>query len=405
MSTSSSLMVLSAQATIIPLIPPEKPLDLPAKVSFRDKVFNMADPPPPCMKRDLIAQKLMTTEYENGNPLLPCITIADSVVDDICSSLRDALVVTLLGKRMGYVALRDKLQKLWKLQGDFDMVDVDNGFYMINFDLAADKEMVTSKSPWMIFYHYLAMANWTPDFISPEANVDRTMVWIRFPGLNIMYYDESVLLGLASFIGKPIKVDTNTLTAARGRYARICVEIDLNKPVVGKTKINNYWHKVMYEGLHPLCSSCGHYGHVTRNYHTRSMEANAPTHHSKTPTSLTLSMNLPTPNYQPCQSETTASHLAETPPPNLVETSTLLLAENVNPPLKPPTIDDPKNYNPSIIKLSIIKLSTTSQQNRVDPNGGQLEKLSSSLDSASHSMHMDCMNVGSGNNSMLMDDH
>ncbi|CAL0309883.1 unnamed protein product [Lupinus luteus] len=224
----------------------------------------MANPPPPKVKRDLIAQNLMTAEFENDNPLLPCVTIHESVVEELCSSLRDALVVTLLGKRMGYVALRERLQRLWKLQGDFEMVDVDNGFYMIKFDLPADKEMVTSKGPWMIFDHYLAMANWTPDFISPTAKVDRTMVWIRFPGLNMVYYDESVLLGLASFIGKPIKVDTNTLTATRGRYARVCVEIDLNKPVVGKIKIN-HWHKIMYEGLHLLCSSCGHYGHVTRN--------------------------------------------------------------------------------------------------------------------------------------------
>ncbi|KAF1886070.1 hypothetical protein Lal_00021351 [Lupinus albus] len=83
----------------------------------------------------------------------------------------------------------------------------------------------------MVFDHYVAVACWTPEFVAPTTKVDRTMVWIRFPGLNMVYYDESFLLGLASCVGKPIKVDTNTLRADMGRYARVCVEIDLTKLV------------------------------------------------------------------------------------------------------------------------------------------------------------------------------
>lgn len=80
--------------------------------------------------------------------------------------------------------------------------------------------------------------------------------------LNLVYYDESFLLVLASTVGKPIKVDRNTLKIERGRFARICVEIDLNQPVVGKVWLNHYWYKVSYEGLHIICSNCGCYGHL-----------------------------------------------------------------------------------------------------------------------------------------------
>lgn len=52
------------------------------------------------------------------------------------------------------------------------------------------------------------------------------MVWIRFPKLNLVFYDESFLLDLAA---TAVKVDTNTLKVERGRFARICVEIDLTK--------------------------------------------------------------------------------------------------------------------------------------------------------------------------------
>lgn len=33
---------------------------------------------------------------------------------------------------------------------------------------------------------------------------------------------------LASAIGKPVKVDMHTLQVARGHFAKVCMEIDLN---------------------------------------------------------------------------------------------------------------------------------------------------------------------------------
>lgn len=67
-----------------------------------------------------------------------------------------------------------------------------------------------------------------------NAKIQRTLVWVRFPGLNLPYYNENVLMGLASVIGKPIRVDRNTLNVERGHFAHVCIEIDLSQPVVGK---------------------------------------------------------------------------------------------------------------------------------------------------------------------------
>jgi hypothetical protein len=44
---------------------------------------------------------------------------------------------------------------------------------------------------------------------SPNAKVEHTVFWVRFPRLNLVYYDESFLMAMASSIGRPIKIDTN----------------------------------------------------------------------------------------------------------------------------------------------------------------------------------------------------
>lgn len=46
------------------------------------------------------------------------------------------------------------------------------------------------------------------------------------------------------------------------RFARLCVEIDLEKPLVSKFQIGSLWQKVEYEGLHLICFECGRVGHI-----------------------------------------------------------------------------------------------------------------------------------------------
>jgi hypothetical protein len=146
-----------------------------------------------------------------------------------------------------------------------DMMDIGHGFFMIKFDLEADREKVIYEGPWMIFDHCVAIRPWTTDFISSQVKINKTLVWIRFPSLGMKYYDESLLLALATAVGSPVKVDVRTLDASRGTFARVCIEIDLDKPVVGKVWFRDFWYHVEYEGLHLLCKNCGVYGHVARN--------------------------------------------------------------------------------------------------------------------------------------------
>ncbi|KAK3184852.1 hypothetical protein Dsin_032138 [Dipteronia sinensis] len=62
-------------------------------------------------------------------------------------------------------------------------------------------------------------------------------------------------------LGTMCKVDPITETQARGRYARICVEIDISKPLLGSLTIDDRTVRVEYESLGLICFKCGRYGH------------------------------------------------------------------------------------------------------------------------------------------------
>ncbi|XP_057432231.1 uncharacterized protein LOC130724985 [Lotus japonicus] len=232
--------------------------------TFKDKLMGGSPGPQPQQFEDLIEKGKMKVVYANDNPLLPKIVVDREVIENMVSPWKNALVISLLGKKLGYRLMKNKLMSLWRLSGECDLIDVDNGFYIVKFDREVDRDKVIGGGPWMIFDHYLAVSTWSPEFISPAARVKKTLAWIRIPGLNVAFFNESYLLSAARVIGKPVKLDRSTLRAERGRFARICVELDLNKPVIGKICLEEFWYNIEYEGLHVICTKCGCYGHRTR---------------------------------------------------------------------------------------------------------------------------------------------
>lgn len=91
--------------------------------------------------------------------------------------------------------------------------------------------------------------------------IKSTMAWVRLAGIPIEFYSERILVQIGNKLGKEVKVDITTLRVERGRYARICVEIDLTQPLISVVTLNGRDYKVEYEGLHLICFDCGKYGH------------------------------------------------------------------------------------------------------------------------------------------------
>jgi hypothetical protein len=246
-------------------------------ISFRDKLMGGQEPLPRLERMNLLEKNLFKIELEDGDRLKPKCFLDEGILEGLRKPLQEVVIIKLLGKSIGYFVMMDRLKAVWKPSGGMEIVDIGHGFFMVKFDVREDREKVIGERPWMIFDHYLAVSSWTPDFDPAQDNIDRTSVWIRIPGLGMEYYDESVLLALGAAVGKPVKVDIRTIDASRGKFARICIEIDLSLPVVGQIWFRDRWFHVEYEGLHLLCKNCGKYGHVAKNCSLAEEEKSKPT--------------------------------------------------------------------------------------------------------------------------------
>ena len=100
-----------------------------------------------------------------------------------------------------------------------------------------DLELVHKKGPWFIGEHFLSIRKWEANFKSSEAQVPLVAVWERLYGLPIEYYEAEVLQQVRQALGTMLRVDMHTATEARGRYARICVQVDVSKPLITSVRI------------------------------------------------------------------------------------------------------------------------------------------------------------------------
>ncbi|GMP38549.1 hypothetical protein CsSME_00009752 [Camellia sinensis var. sinensis] len=109
--------------------------------------------------------------------------------------------------------------------------------------------------------HYLTVRKWEPDFKALKAFETTTAVWVRFPELPIEYFQEKVLYEIAKQIGKPLKIDLTTTMATRGRFARVCIEVDLHKPLCPRFLLGKKSYNIEYKSIHSFCFFCDRINH------------------------------------------------------------------------------------------------------------------------------------------------
>ncbi|MFQ6670745.1 hypothetical protein Gotur_035544 [Gossypium turneri] len=179
--------------------------------------------------------------------LLP--DIDDPTVDENGRKLLEAIMakVSYKNTRVGFSTTCDSSQKvedfelqkgnvttkmvtmLWNSKHPFQLMDLENDYYLARFNDEEDHNNVLTNGPWVIFGQYLIVRPWSPTFSTSQNEVDTQVVWVRLPGLPEGFYSNSILRAIGQAIGPVLKIDENTYSAKRGGFARMTICVDLRK--------------------------------------------------------------------------------------------------------------------------------------------------------------------------------
>lgn len=138
--------------------------------------------------------------------------------------------------------------------------------FMVHFESKEGCVGALSRGPWTIFGKCLILRKWTPKF-KPRDAIKYVPSWVRIADLPLHLYQEKILLQAATGLGCPIRIDNRTVFIGRGKYARICIEVGLEKPLKGSISINGDRFLVEYEAISSICFGCGRVGHIKTHFH------------------------------------------------------------------------------------------------------------------------------------------
>ncbi|KAI9118871.1 hypothetical protein K1719_010316 [Acacia pycnantha] len=192
----------------------------------------------------------------------PVLTMTKEQYTAWCGPWMNSLIIKVLRCSVPKHVLLDKVRIMWKAQQPLKMVPLSNKYYVVSFSSNEDRDYAYHEGPWMIDDHYLLVQRWRPNFNPWKADCQRRIaIWVRISDLPMDFCMVESLNIIGNMIRKIIKIDRSTSIYDKGKFARICVEVDLQKPLLPAFTVFGEDRQLVYEGLHLVCFGYRKYGH------------------------------------------------------------------------------------------------------------------------------------------------
>ena len=140
------------------------------------------------------------------------------------------------------------------MKGQINYVDLWNEWVLIRFANNQDRELVFGQRPYFVNGLNLVLIPWIPLFDPYSTQITRIDQWVRIPRLPWELWETDYLSVILQHVGSVVRLDQNTLLRLKGKFARVCVNIDITEPLPGSITVQRLGGSVcvpiIYEGLH-----------------------------------------------------------------------------------------------------------------------------------------------------------
>ena len=171
-------------------------------------------------------------EEENLYKGFTAVSLSREDKERIKASWASSLIVKSFGRSLGFMFLLSKIKELRKRSGRIDYIDLGQDFFLIKFECREDIDNVLKGGPWFIGQQFLTIQLWELKFKASTTSFSSVVVWIRLLELPIEFYDPEVLRKIGEAIGPVLRIDAHTANGARGRFTRLCFQVNLDKPLI-----------------------------------------------------------------------------------------------------------------------------------------------------------------------------
>ncbi|VFQ77398.1 unnamed protein product [Cuscuta campestris] len=166
------------------------------------------------------------TEEMNG---LKVARLSREAVEEDAAGWNSSLVCCVLGANPSLKVMDGFLSRIWKDYKIADVVVLREGQFVVHFEKEEDRDEIARRKYYFLDNKPMLVQRWKPGC---KLNLDELTdipIWLRFPDLDPKYWSLSGLSKLGSIIGKPVKRDKATATKSKLDFARIQIEVGIQK--------------------------------------------------------------------------------------------------------------------------------------------------------------------------------
>ncbi|GJV89582.1 zinc knuckle CX2CX4HX4C containing protein [Tanacetum coccineum] len=151
------------------------------------------------------------------------------------------------------------------------------GFFFFKFDSRAGLEAVLEGGPWLIRKSPIILKKWSMDTRLLKEELTRIPIWVKLHDVPIQVFEEDGISLIATFIGKPVMLDSYTapcvmIHGGRSSFARCLIKVNseadlvdvvtIGIPSLSEDDFTKETIRVEYEWRPPRCDTCKIFGHV-----------------------------------------------------------------------------------------------------------------------------------------------
>lgn len=177
---------------------------------------------------------------------------------------KEFLVGYFIGRKLPFQLIEQTLKNMWGTKL-VDMLADDQGFYYFHIPDPVFRRKILEERSITVARMPLILQQWKPLMELKKAKQTSVPVWIRLKNLPLDLWSAPAISAIASSIGNPLHVDQRTENTRMISFARVCVEIQVNRPRISTVEVNVDGVirpiAVDYEWRPLECSKCGVFGH------------------------------------------------------------------------------------------------------------------------------------------------
>ncbi|GJW46733.1 zinc knuckle CX2CX4HX4C containing protein [Tanacetum coccineum] len=218
-----------------------------------------------------------------------CTLVADPVFDGVNISIPHKFVKKVstrfehtpygyfIGKRMAFSVVEYYARNNWAKHGLKRIMMNFEGFFFFKFDSQAGLEAVMESGTWLILKSMIILKKWSMDTRLLKEELTHILIWVKLHDVPIQISEENGISLIATFIGKPVMLDSYTSSMCneswgRSSFARCLIEVNsdadlvdvvtIGIPSLSREGFTKETIRVEYEWRPPRCDICRIFGHV-----------------------------------------------------------------------------------------------------------------------------------------------